>query len=89
MKKFLWAIFSGATIGAILFAWLSPTIIGWYFTPPADLTFSCAPAVEWGLVTYRKVLFTGILLGAIVASILFFAIRSKKGSAQPVPEKID
>lgn len=87
MKKFLWTIFIGSLVGAVLFAWLSPQIISWYFTPPSDLAISCAPAVEWGLYTYRKVIFTGALLGLLVSTILFFALRSnrKQGAAQSVP----
>jgi hypothetical protein len=71
-----------------VFAWLSPNVIAWYFSPPTDLSISCKPAVEWAIQTYRKVLFTGVLLGAIVSAILFFAFYSRggKSGAQSVPE---
>jgi len=86
MKKFLWTVVSGALLGALVFAWASPNVIGWYFSPPTDLSISCKPAVEWAIHTYRKVVFTGVLLGAIVSTILFFAFFSRggKSGAQPV-----
>jgi formate/nitrite transporter FocA (FNT family) len=88
VRKFLWTVVCGALLGAVVFAWLSPNVIAWYFSPPSDLSISCKPAVEWAIHTYRKVLFTGVLLGAIVSSILFFAFYSRggKSGAQPVPE---
>lgn len=86
MKKLFWTIAAGGLIGAILFAWLSPYIIVWYFSPPADLGISCKSAVEWAIATYRKVMFTGVLLGVIVSGILFFAfVRNGNSSAQAVP----
>lgn len=86
-KRFLWTIMGGGLVGALLFAWLSPYIIVWYFSPPADLGISCKPAVEWAIETYRKVMFTGVLLGAIISGILFFAFFRGRGaqSAQAVP----
>ncbi len=82
-KKFLWAMSGGALLGAVLFAWFSPYIIVWYFSPPADLGISCKPAVEWAIETYRKVMFTGVLLGAIFSGILFFAFTSRKTNPPP------
>lgn len=89
MKKFMWTLFAGALFGAVLFAWISPSIITWYFSPPADLAISCSPAVQWALATYRKVIFTGMLLGVLVSMILFFALRSNKAAnaAQVVPSE--
>jgi formate/nitrite transporter FocA (FNT family) len=86
MKKLMWTLIAGGLIGAVLFAWLSPYIIVWYFSPPADLGISCKSAVEWAIETYRKVMFTGVLLGVIVSSILFFAFVKRGSSAQAVPE---
>ncbi len=89
MRKFIWTIFIGALLGAVLFAWLSPQIISWYFSPPADLAISCRPAVDWALATYRKVIFTGMLLGMMLSTILFFALRSNKAlkTAQNLPQE--
>jgi hypothetical protein len=86
LKKFFYTIAAGGLIGAILFAWFSPSLIVWYFSPPSGQILSCNTAVEWAIVTYRKIMFTGVLLGAIVSGILFFAFRSKgKPGAQDVP----
>lgn len=83
LKRFVWMVIAGSLIGAVLLAWFSPYIIVWYFSPPADLTISCRPAVEWAIVTYRKVIFTGVLLGAIISSILFFAFNPRRKPAPP------
>ncbi|RZA08270.1 MAG: hypothetical protein EOP11_05310 [Proteobacteria bacterium] len=91
VKKLTYTVLIGALLGAVIFAWLSPNVIAWYFSPPTDLSISCKPAVEWAINTYRKVLFTGVLLGAIASAIIFFAFYrpgSRPGggpSAQDVP----
>lgn len=87
VKKFLWTVLCGALLGSVIFAWASPSVIAWYFSPPTDLSISCKPAVEWAIFTYRKVLFTGVLLGGIVSAIFFFAFYSRggKSGAQTVP----
>ncbi|MGE3261690.1 MAG: hypothetical protein AB7K68_07935 [Bacteriovoracia bacterium] len=85
LKRFLWSIVAGTLVGAVLFAWFSPHIIVWYFSPPADLAISCKPAVEWAIVTYRKVIFTGVLLGAIISAILFFAINPRRKPPVQLP----
>ena len=90
MKNFFWITGAGALLGAIVFAWVSPYIIVWYFSPPAELSISCSPAVEWAIATYRKVIFTGVLLGALLATIFFFAFRRARpapSAAQVVPPK--
>jgi uncharacterized membrane protein len=88
VKKFLLFLFGGALLGIGLFAWISPKILSWYFSPPVDLALSCAPAVEWAIETYRKVMFTGLFLGVLVGGILFFALASRRSvvpGAQNVP----
>lgn len=86
VKKFLWALLAGSVAGGLVFAWLSPHVIVWYFSPPADLAISCKPAVEWAITTYRKVMFTGFLVGSVVGGLLFFAFGGRnRGSAQAVP----
>lgn len=90
MKRFFWMTAFGALFGAILFAWISPYIIVWYFSPPAELSISCSPAVQWAINTYRKVIFTGVFLGALIAAILslaFFRAKPAPIGAQDVPPK--
>jgi hypothetical protein len=80
----------GALLGSVIFAWASPHFIVWYFSPPADLSISCSPAVQWAINSYRKVVFTGLLSGMAVATIFFFASLRKRKSpanAQVVPPK--
>jgi Na+-driven multidrug efflux pump len=82
IKQFLWTIGAGGLLGAILFAWFSPGLIEWYFSPPADLALSCKPAVQWAIASYRKVIFTGGLIGAASFALLFFAFgRRRKAPA--------
>ena len=84
LKRLLWTLSLGGLLGAISFAWFAPHILIWYFSPPAEMAISCTPAVQWAIVTYRKVMFTGVLLGAIVAMIFFFAFLSRgKKPANP------
>lgn len=83
VKRFLWVVALGALAGGIFFAWVSPQILIWYFSPPAELALTCKPAVQWAINSYRKVMFTGLLLGGIGSAILFlaFARRKPKGLA--------
>lgn len=82
IKRLLLTTLFGGLLGAFLFAWLSPSVLVWYFTPPAELGLSCSSAVDWAIHTYRKVMFTGVILGSIVGAILFFAFRKKPGAPQ-------
>jgi hypothetical protein len=88
MKRFFTVVAVGSLISAALFAWFSPYFIVWYFSPPAELSISCSPAVQWGISTYRKFIFTGLLFGALLSTIAFFAFfrgRPAPSSAQVVP----
>lgn len=86
LKRFLWMTGIGALVSGIFFAWVSPYIIVWYFSPPAEISISCSPAVQWAIATYRKVIFTGFLLGAFVSMIAFFAFF--RGRPAPVAAQI-
>ncbi len=85
IKRFLWTIATGGLVGAVLFAWFSPGLIEWYFSPPADLALTCRPAVQWAIATYRKVIFSGVLLGILSAAIFFLAF-SARGKKRPLDE---
>lgn len=88
MKRFFTVTGIGALISAALFAWFSPYFIVWYFSPPSELSLSCSPAVQWGISTYRKFIFTGFLFGALLSMIAFFAFFREKPApkgAQVVP----
>ncbi|MGE0616592.1 MAG: hypothetical protein AB7P04_13235 [Bacteriovoracia bacterium] len=63
----------------VLVGWFSPHVIGWYFTPPVDLSVSCGPAVAWGIDTYRKVMAWGALGGFVLATALFILVKMRKG----------
>ncbi len=76
-KRFVYFVLLGALVGAGGFAWFSPGMIEWYFSPPADLALSCKPAVQWAIDTYRKVIFLGGVLGAVGAALLFFAFGTR------------
>jgi len=92
MKKLFWVAASGGFFGALLTGWLSPHIIVWYFSPPADIGISCQPAVEWAIQVFRKVMLTGVLLFSILAVILNFAFSARREStagAQNVPSDLN
>jgi hypothetical protein len=76
-KRFFWTLATGGLLGAILAVWFSPGLIAWYFSPPADIAITCKQVVPWAINAYQKVVFAGILIGAILAGILFFAFGSR------------
>jgi hypothetical protein len=79
IKRFFLFLFSGGLLGAVLFAWFSPGMIEWYFSPPADLALTCKPAVQWAIETYRKVIVLGGVVGTVTSALLFlaFGLRAK------------
>jgi hypothetical protein len=87
MKNFLIFIMAGSLLGVIFFGWFSPQLISWYFTPPAELAFSCKPAMEWGMGVYQKVIATGLIMGAIAFALLFFAVCSFRNKNQAGPKE--
>lgn len=84
-KRFFLFLLVGSLAGAALFAWFSPAMIAWYFSPPADLALSCKPAVDWAIDTYRKVILLGGILGAVASVLLFFAFGTRAKPAVPLP----
>ncbi|HEY8279972.1 MAG TPA: hypothetical protein VIH99_10125 [Bdellovibrionota bacterium] len=60
----------------------SPALIEWYFSPPTDLAVTCTPVVQWAISAYRKVIFTGTIMGAIVFGIFFMAFGGRSKSAK-------
>lgn len=85
MKNFLLMLLSGCLLGVITFGIFSPQLISWYYTPPAELVFSCKPTMDWSLETYRKIVVTGMVLGGISFSLLFFALRSARKKPAGAP----
>lgn len=78
MKKIIYSCGIGALLGTVIVAWLSPSIISWYFTPPADLVVSCKASVDWGIHTYRKASLIGGLAGFILGAIFYFVVIKNK-----------
>ncbi len=84
MKRFLSFLLFGGLLGAVLITWFAPSVLSWYFTPPAEVAISCKQAVDWSLKTYRECMLGGAIMGAIVGSILFFAWQSRKKNPAPI-----
>lgn len=91
IKRFFFTLFFFSLLGAVLVAWFSPQLISWYFTPPADIPLSCKASVDWGILTYRKMLVIGALMGAIAGLVVFLAFvtrkKTAKASAEAAPAK--
>jgi len=85
IKRFILFLLVGALCGSVFFAWFSPGMIEWYFSPPADLALSCKPAVQWAIETYRKVIFLGSAAGMLLAGFLFFIFGTR---SKPVPSAV-
>ena len=84
MKKFLWTVFGGALFGTTLFAWVSPYVLTWYFSPPVDVAISCKESVGWAFESYRKMLVGGFITGAIISAIVFILMKRRKKNPTPI-----
>jgi hypothetical protein len=87
MKNFFYFLLFSALLGAVLVGWFAPSLISWYFTPPADLLITCKPAVEWGMSTYRKSILFGGILGLVMGAIIYFALPNSKKPKPPEIQK--
>lgn len=82
MKKTLLIFLFGFVFGTAIAGFISPSMISWYFDPPAAMGVSCKAAVMWGLGAYQKILLIGGLLGILIAAIALVVIKSKQSKTQ-------
>ncbi len=78
LQRFIRTVLLGTLAGAVLAAWFSPQMIEYWFAPPVEMALNCTPAVQWGLVTYRKMLLLGGALGFVVTFVFVIARGSKR-----------
>ena len=86
MKKTLLIFLFGFVLGTTVAGFISPSMISWYFDPPAAMGVSCKAAVMWGLGAYQKILLIGGLLGIVVTAITLIVIKSKQSKTQSPDE---
>jgi hypothetical protein len=76
MKKrshiILWFVAVSALCGAVLATWLAPSLISWYFAPPAQFGVNCLGPIEWALSRFRWAQLVGAALGAILGLVLSY-----------------
>lgn len=77
MKQFGFALIFGFLLGATFTGLFSPSMIAWYFDPPAAIGISCKDAVVWGIDAYQKLLLIGGSIGLLLAAFFVVARRSK------------
>ncbi len=78
MKKLIVSLFVGLTLGAAVMGLVSPSLIAWYFDPPASIGVSCKDAVTWGISAYQKIVLIGGLVGLLISAIFVALSRNKK-----------
>lgn len=83
IKLFFWVAGLGGLVGALLFAWFSPKVIEWYFSPPAELALSCKPAVQWAIDSYRKAVLAGAIVGSVLSVLFLLAFGLRSRPPQP------
>ena len=70
----------GAFLGALIFSWLGPKAIAWYFDPPVNMGVSCRSATEWAMTRLLRLQGIGILTGSILAVTLNSISQRKKSN---------
>lgn len=84
-SKLPWVLGTGGFVGGALATWLAPGTIKWYFTPPAQFGFNCTGPIEWAIERFQWALAGGILLGMLVALVVYLKFR-KPTTESPDPE---
>ncbi len=78
MKKISLILLFGFLFGATVAGFVSPSVISWYFDPPAAMGVSCKAAVLWGLGAYQKILLAGGGFGLLVTGVLLVTLKARK-----------
>lgn len=74
----LWLIAIFAILGNVLATWLAPKMITWYFTPPAQLGFTCTEPIDWALSRFRAAQMWGLALGAVLGLVVYFLVKRRR-----------
>lgn len=65
----------GALIGGILTTWLAPSVITWWFTPPAYIAINCNEPIAWALHRLQWTQLGGVLLGGIIGLSIYLKFK--------------
>ena len=68
----------GGGLGAILTTWVGPKVIPWYYEPGAPMGVTCRPSIEGALAKLQWAQIIGIIIGGIIAWIVFYGLVGKK-----------
>ncbi len=81
MKKVLLPLLFGFLLGSTFTGLISPSMIAWYFDPPASIGVSCKEAVVWGIDAYQNLLVIGGVIGLVAAAVIGLAMRPKSAAS--------
>ncbi len=75
---------SCAFLGAMVFSFIAPKSIGWYFEPPVDIGINCRPAADWAMSTLLKGQLIGMGIGIVLGGLLIFLIMKRDKKSNPL-----
>lgn len=78
----------GAALGFIASNLFGPTVISWWYKPPSQDAFSCAPTVESALGQFVTMQLVAATLGGIGLTLIVFLIKRalrNRGQHKPSP----
>jgi hypothetical protein len=85
MKTALKIALIGALAGSSIVAWISPTVITWYFNPPVEMPVTCKDAVAWGIGTYQQLTLGSAIISGVLTLIVYLVYRKRRGGGMPNP----
>ena len=83
-SRILWSMGTGALVGELLFSWIAPKVIAWWFNPPVQFGINCVEPIQWALKRLQWAQLVGLLAGAISGLVLYLMFR-RRGSPDTLP----
>ena len=68
----------GAVLGFVVWSFVGPAVISWWYEPPSKDAFSCAGSVKTALSQFVTMQLISAAVGAAVLGVILFVLRRDK-----------
>jgi hypothetical protein len=78
MKRMTYFTLAGGLICTLIFTWIGPKTIMWWFQPPVALPIDCTNALHWAMGLLIKIQLVGLAVGMVSGIVLGFVFKRTK-----------